>query len=547
MPPREMTLGALVDSVTGDAHKEVACAASNWRDISVSGLSLDTRAIQAGDVYLALPGRASHGMDHASSAVACGAVAIITVPEATKLNPGLSVPVVEVAALESRVNDLADTFFGSPADALRLVAVTGTDGKTSVCRFIADAFAAIGDVAGYIGTLGWGVVGDDHALDATALTTPDAVALRRILRALLDQGATVVALEASSHGIAEGRLEGLSIDVAVLTNIGHDHLDYHKTFAAYRATKARLFDWPSLIGMVVNIDDSLGARLASRYARESQRVATFSLSEGQAAARVAEGGVYSHVIVATDIRSSAAGLTFNLREERHDAEVCSGLIGQFNVENLLACHGVMRLLGCSFGSAASALSGLPPVPGRMERVSSHISSSIDAGSHISTQGEPAVIVDYAHTADALVAALSAARAHCEGALIVVFGCGGDRDPGKREHMAIAAEVADQIIVTDDNPRTEDAAVIRGMVMKGFSDQSRVSVVPDRRAAIEQAIAQAQIEDTVLIAGKGHEDYQIIGETRYPFDDCEVARAALSARAGCVAPATDGTAPRGERA
>ncbi len=530
--PREMALGALIDSVAGDAHAEITCAVSGWRDVSISGLSLDTRALQAGDVYLALPGRASHGMDHAASAVVRGAVAIVTVPGASCRLGKLAVPVVELAELKARVNDLADTFFGSPADALRLVAVTGTDGKTSVCRFVADAFAAVGDVAGYVGTLGWGVVGDDNTLDDTALTTPDAVALRRILRALLDQGATVVALEASSHGIAEGRLDGLSIDVAVLTNLGQDHLDYHKTLCEYRAAKARLFEWPSLIGMVVNCDDSLGKQLIDQHVREPLQVATFSLF-GQHPDVLAGCG---HNIVATDIQSSATGLAFSLSEAGQGAQlgaqVHSGLVGQFNVENLLACHGVMRLLGCDFEDAVSALSTLLPVPGRMERVNANdrIAQECD---------EPAVIVDYAHTADALAAALSAVRAHCDGVLTVVFGCGGDRDPGKRRSMAAAAEAADRVVVTDDNPRTEDAAVIRDMVLGGFSDQSHVSVVPDRRAAIEQVIAQARPEDTVLIAGKGHEDYQIIGETRYPFDDREVARAALAARSADLAGASAG--------
>lgn len=567
--PRQMTLGALIASMgagasagagpTVDIANEVACDVADWRDLVVTGLSLDTRALEPGDLYLALPGRASHGMDHADAAAAAGAVAIVTVPDvpaASEPSLELNVPVIKVGGLARQINQLADTFFSSPADDVRLVAVTGTDGKTSVSRFVADAVAIGGELAGYIGTIGWGLAGEHHALHASTLTTPDAVALRRMLRALVDQGAGVVTLEASSHGIAEGRLDGLSIDIAVLTNLGRDHLDYHGSMEAYRAAKARLFDWPSLSGVVINADDTLGQALVARHmSRDDFQVSSFSLvddSMGNAVIAVPGSTQASDHFVARGIHASATGLAFSLHDGSEILDVHSGLIGRFNVANLLACHGVLRLLGYDAARSATVLSSLSSVPGRMELLSIQAgqsantlsASELKAETADQVTGRPAVIVDYAHTPGALVAALGAARAHCSGTLFVVFGCGGDRDPGKRAPMAQAAEAADRIILTDDNPRTEDAVRIRDMVLAGFKDKGSVVVVADRRKAIQRAIAEADVSDVVLIAGKGHEDYQIIGDTRLPFSDREVAEAALLARATERAPKEGAQAPKG---
>ncbi len=523
---RSMTLGELTRAVASDATAADGATAGAWQHVVVGGMSLDTRALSAGDLYLALPGHASHGIEHAAAAVAAGAVAVFTMPGAAARAGELDVPVIEVPDLVSRVAALADTFFDSPADALRIVAVTGTDGKTSVCRFVADAFAALGQIAGYVGTIGWGVVGTSEALSNTSLTTPDAVAMRRMLRQMVDAGASTVALEASSHGIAEGRLEGLSIDIAVLTNLGRDHLDYHGTEEAYAASKARLFDVPSLSVMVVNADDRLGQALVEKYVDQWQgtrALGLFSLSESGTPMNADAANVIAQAL---QVRTTAAGIEFVLQDGGSRLVVNSMLLGRFNVANLLACHAVLRLAGVAPEQSVKALQGLQAVPGRMDRVDTN------------KPHEPVVIIDYAHTPDALTAALAAARGHCEGDLVVVFGCGGDRDAGKRAPMAQAARAADRIVITDDNPRTESSELIIEQIVSGLNSRDEATVIADRGQAIDTAVSAASSADVVLIAGKGHEDYQIVGTERRPFSDHAVARAALVARAS-VATATSG--------
>ena len=519
--------------------------------VTVTGLTLDSRDVRPGDLYLALPGRATHGLGHAAEAVARGAVAVATAPgtlaaraddaatlAAARTPDGRAAAVVEASGLVEGAGALASRVHGAPDRSMRLVAVTGTDGKTSVCRFIAGALAHLGIRAGYIGTIGWGVVGadGDGALAPSALTTPDVVTLRRMLAELRDAGCEVVALEASSHGIAEGRLDGLALEVGVLTNLGRDHLDYHGTVEAYAAAKARLFDVPGLASAVLNADDALGRSLvATLSARRvagapAPAIATFASRGGPDDRRGADVGgdadIGARDVLARDVVTGAHGLDFTLVERGHGIAVSSPLLGRFNVDNLLACHAVLRALGIDIERAAGALGALRPVPGRMERV-------VAPGTADRNRG-PVVIVDYAHTPDALEQALAAARAHCDGRLHVVFGCGGDRDPGKRAPMAARAEAgADRVTLTDDNPRTEPSSRIIEDVLAGFADASRVGVVPDRRAAIEGAVAMAGEADVVLVAGKGHEAYQIVGTVRHAFSDRQVAAEALVRRAAVL--------------
>ena len=502
------------------------CNSVDWRAVTVSGASLDTRSLAAGEAYLAMPGRTSHGLQHVQRALEAGTVAVLSVPGAFAAHAGMTdrlaargVPALEVEALADALSELGGRCFDAPDAAMRVVAVTGTDGKTSVCRFVADAFAALGEPAGYIGTLGWGMAGEGAApLDATALTTPDALVLRRMLRALADAGARTVALEASSHGLAEGRLDGLVIDTAVLTNLGRDHLDYHGSEAAYAAAKSGLFDWPTLSSRVLNADDRLGQALAHRAEGSgTAALTTFSLAS-PVPGEGAGAGLHAYAI-----EPSSTGLRFELEERRAHggrtrASVTSALFGVFNVQNLLACIGVLRSAGVAFERAAAVVSRLAPVAGRMQRVPGGSTAA------------PTVIVDFAHTPDALGAAIDAVRAHCPGRLCVVFGCGGDRDPGKRAPMARAAAAADRVIVTDDNPRTEASMDIIAMILEGFTDRSAVRVEPDRRAAIALALHDATAGDVVLIAGKGHEDYQLVGERRLPFSDVAVASDWLDADA-----------------
>lgn len=480
--------------------------------LPVSGVCLDSRLIEAGDVYLAVAGATTHGMRFAKAAVASGAVAVL-VSGAAKVDHvdivqellKAGCPVIEVSDLDSLSADIASRFYGAPDQSLTLIAVTGTDGKTSVCRFIAQAFAAANKSCGYIGTLGWGLGAE---LQSTELTTPDAVTIRRMLAKMRDQGAQLVALEASSHGIAEGRLDGLSFDVAVLTNFGRDHLDYHKTLDAYRAAKSQLFTWNGLRAVVLNGCDDLGQTLLANS--KLDRYAYFDCANGQARSFHSDDSMVS--VSANSVEISDTGLEFTLIEGESDGVVKTALLGRFNVDNLLACYASLRSCGIAANEARHCISLVTPVTGRMER--------FGGANH------PTVVVDFSHTPQALGVAIESARVHCNGRLWVVFGCGGDRDPGKRAPMAAAAEAADRVVLTNDNPRTEKSQAIFDDVMAGFQNAAQVTVIADRATAIASTIGQAAVDDLILIAGKGHEEYQIIGTTRHAFSDRQQVLAAL---------------------
>ncbi|MGQ7843012.1 UDP-N-acetylmuramoyl-L-alanyl-D-glutamate--2,6-diaminopimelate ligase [Granulosicoccus sp. 3-233] len=479
--------------------------------LQLQGLSQDSRLVQSGDLYLALAGGTTHGMCFAEAAVAAGAVAVLCSRDVMSAHASTvdslraeQVPLVAIEDLDSHYVRLASRFYRQPDRALKLIAVTGTDGKTSVCRFIAQALTAIDQPCGYIGTLGWGL---GEQLQSTELTTPDAVSLHRMLAVMRDQGARAVALEASSHGLAEGRLDGLALDVAVLTNFGRDHLDYHQSLEAYRAAKARLFSWPGLEAMVVNGRDSLGRELLT----QGEGLAQFAF-HGDASTEVSESAGRACIIRATNIRASDSGLHFSLAEGDAVGDVDTSLLGRFNVDNLLACYGCLRACGVAANQARHALASVTPVCGRMER--------------LGHDNQPTVVIDFSHTPQALAVAIDAVRVHCRGSLWVVFGCGGDRDPGKRAPMAAAAEAADHVVLTDDNPRTERSEDIIADALQGFRQPEAVQVIADRAQAIAYAIAHAASDDLVLIAGKGHEDYQIIGTTRHSFSDRVEALAAL---------------------
>ena len=476
--------------------------------IKIHGVCLDSRLVEQGDLYLAIDGAETHGMRFAESAVASGAVAVATSSDSIASFESIvnalkqhNIPVIEIDDLIQRCGDIASRFYREPDQAMTLIAVTGTDGKTSVCRFIAQAFGSIDQNCGYIGTLGWGL---GEELQSTELTTPDVVTLRRMLASLRDQGASIVALEASSHGLAEGRLNGLALDVAVLTNLGRDHLDYHKTIEAYRAAKASLFSWPGLSSMVVNADDSLGQELLqtdTTLKRYSYQVSANQLPIDNVVA-----------IRADQITAHDSGLSFKLVDSETNEWINSPLLGRFNVENLLACYASLRACAVAANEACHSLVSVLPVDGRMERF---------GGENV-----PTVVVDFSHTPQALSTAIESVRVHCKGKLWVVFGCGGDRDAGKRAPMATAAQRADHVVLTDDNPRTEASLDIINAAMKGFSNPSAVVVIADRAKAISHAVQHAQSDDLVLVAGKGHEDYQIIGKTKYPFSDRDEVLAAL---------------------
>jgi UDP-N-acetylmuramoyl-L-alanyl-D-glutamate--2,6-diaminopimelate ligase len=489
-------------------------AAPSRGDIMVSGLTQDSHAVRAGDVFVALAGAKHHGIEFASAAMAQGAVAVLaeqqgpgTGDQGPKVRehqvfPGPRSPVpglVWIDNLRAHLGEIAARFFGDPSAAMTVVGVTGTSGKTSTVQLLAQAFAQLGKRAATIGTLGAGLHGQLHAGERT---TPDVIRVHGLMAEFRDAGATDVAVEVSSHALDQHRVDGIRFDVAVFTNLTRDHLDYHGTMDAYGAAKAKLFAWPDLRAAVINVDDAFGRELAGRIS-DSTKLLRCGIDTTDADIR------------ASDVRTHSDGIDFQLVTPWGEAPVHSNLLGRFNVANLLAVAGVLGALDIPFAQIRAALETLQPINGRMNRLGGGAA--------------PLVVVDYSHKPDALEQVLAALRAHCDGKLIAVFGCGGERDAGKRPIMgAIAERMADVVIVTDDNPRGEDGDAIVAQIIAGMRTPERATVERDRARAIDVAIAQASAGDVVLVAGKGHETYQEVGGAKHPFDDLQVARATLGA-------------------
>ncbi|WP_024327864.1 UDP-N-acetylmuramoyl-L-alanyl-D-glutamate--2,6-diaminopimelate ligase [Thioalkalivibrio sp. AKL19] len=460
----------------------------------VADLVHDSRRVAPGAVLVALAGTHGHGLDHAADAAARGAAAILW-DEAEPPETRPDVPMIHVPGLRERLPGMARALFGAWPEAAPLVAVTGTDGKTSVTHLIALALEALGRPTGLIGTLG---VGRPGQLVDTGHTTPGVIDLYRHLAQLAGAGCQAVALEASSHGLAQGRLAGAPISVGVLTQLSSDHLDFHGSQEAYATAKARLFAWPGLQTAVLNVDDAFGRQVAQTLPPGIQAL-TYSAAGASADLR------------ARDVEATADGLRFVLEADGRSYPVRSALFGLFQVGNLLATLAVLQAVGVARTRALTAVAELPGVPGRMER--------------FPLPGGALAVVDYAHTAEALEAALCALRPHTEGRLSVVFGCGGDRDRGKRPAMGrVACRHADVVFVTDDNPRGEDPAAIRAAILAGCADAAECHEIGDRATAIASALAEADAGDVVLVAGKGHETTQEIRGQRYPFSDREQVQA-----------------------
>ncbi|HXP00767.1 MAG TPA: UDP-N-acetylmuramoyl-L-alanyl-D-glutamate--2,6-diaminopimelate ligase [Luteibacter sp.] len=474
--------------------------ASAAGEIAVSGLALDSREIAEGNAFVALRGTKEHGIEFAAKAVERGAVAVLAEPPFKDVD--LGVPVIGVEKLREKTGPIAARYYGDPSRALDVIGVTGTNGKTSTVQLIAQALAFLGRKPATVGTLGAGLHG---AIAEGERTTPDAISMQALLGEFRDAGATHVAMEVSSHALEQGRVNAIAFDVAVFTNLTRDHLDYHGTMEAYGAAKAKLFAFDSLRAAVINIDDPFGAKLAK------------GLGEGIAKLRTSMAGDSTEKdaeVRADIVVTSAKGLSFNLNTPWGMRTVRSALLGRFNVANLLAVAAVLGALGEPFDRIHAALEALQPVNGRMSRLGGD-------------GRKPLVVVDYSHTPDALKQALLALRSHTKGKLICVFGAGGDRDQGKRPIMAAIAErLADVVIVTDDNPRTEDGDAIVAQIVAGFAHPETVMVERDRAQAIALALADAKGDDVVLIAGKGHETYQEGPEGKRPFDDLAVAREAM---------------------
>ena len=476
-------------------------------DLLVTGLVQDSRHVRQGDAFVAIGPYVGapaglHGLGFVAQARDAGASAILFEPPVPE---GLHAPgdAIAVPGLRARLGALADRFHDAPSRGMTMVGVTGTSGKTSTVQLIAQALQLRGRRAGTVGTLGAGLYGD---VRATGFTTPLVLQTHELLAELRDAGAQAVAMEVSSHALDQGRVDHVHYDVAVFTNLTRDHLDYHGTMEAYGAAKARLFARDGLRAAVVNLDDAFGATLPARL--PSGLPVTGTSARGLAEARVrAEGLVLD-----------ASGIAFELCLDGTRFPIRSPLLGRFNVDNLLAVAGVLDALGERGGDIAAVLPQLQPIPGRMNRLGGR-------------DGQPLVVVDYSHKPDPLQQALESLRAHLRGRLVCVFGCGGERDRGKRPQMARIAEAhADAVVVTDDNPRGEAGDAIVAEIMAGFAHPDAVRVERDRRAAIAVAIAGAGADDIVLIAGKGHETYQEVAGVQHPFDDTAVAREALEARA-----------------
>ena len=461
-------------------------------------LRTDSRHVQPGDIFIAWPGAAVDGRAFVAQALAHGAAACLVEHDGSADFAFADARIASFTGLKAITGSLAAQWLGHPAQALRIVAVTGTNGKTSTAWWLAHALPR----CAMVGTLG---VGLPPHFTSTGMTTPDPVLLQTEFSKFIAAGAEFAAIEASSIGIVEHRLAGTAIDTAVFTNFTQDHLDYHGSMDAYWQAKAQLFDWPGLRVAVVNVDDAQGRALAQTLApRSALDVWTVGL---QHPAR----------LMAVDIAHTAQGMAFTVVEGQQRQPMQTALIGQYNISNLLGVLATLRGQGHSLAQAVAACASLQPVPGRMQQ--------------IAVVGQPLVAIDYAHTPDALVQALAALRPLAQargGRLCCVFGCGGNRDARKRPLMGAAAEQgADQVLVTSDNPRLEDPQAIVADILAGMRPQTPYEL--DRAAAIAQAIAQADARDVVLLAGKGHEDYQDAQGHKRPFSDYHEAARAVQAR------------------
>jgi UDP-N-acetylmuramyl-tripeptide synthetase len=488
--------------------RDVGSAVAWLRSRGVHNLSTDSRRMQAGDAFIAWPGYANDGRQFVPAALAAGAAACLVEAKGAEAFAFDGTRVAAMNGLKAATGPLASTYLEHPSHKLDVIAVTGTNGKTSVAWWVAQALSLLGQRCGIVGTLGVGeppsAAAPNASVQSTGLTTPDPVTLQTAFRRFVDSGFSACAIEASSIGIVEQRLAGTRIGIALFTNFTRDHIDYHGDMEAYWQAKAQLFAWPGLRAAVINVDDERGAALVPSLV--GLDVWTYST---QQPAR----------LQASDIGYHDGGLTFTLSENAQTVKVLSGLIGDYNVSNLLAVIGGLRALGVPLIDAARVCALLTPVPGRMQSV-------------VAPDG-PAVVVDYAHTPDALEKALRALRPLAEergGSLWGVFGCGGNRDASKRPLMgAIAERQADQVVVTSDNPRNEVPGEILKQITAGMARPDRALVIEDRRAAIVHAVAKAEPKDVILIAGKGHEPDQEIAGVKVPFSDVQEAQAALAAR------------------
>jgi UDP-N-acetylmuramoyl-L-alanyl-D-glutamate--2,6-diaminopimelate ligase len=479
---------------------------ANAPAIPIRGIASDSRLLKPGDLFLACGGDNSHGVDYIGNAVAAGVAAIAwDSSTATPLANAAGVPMVAVPGLAKHLGEIANRFYGRPSETVRVYGVTGTNGKTTVAWLLAQCCENLEQTCGYIGTLGSGV---GHIAPGEGMTTPGAVELHGRLAEMRDLGANCAAIEVSSHALAQNRVDGVLFDAVLFTNLSRDHLDYHGDMQSYAQAKARLFLEHDAKARVINLDSEFGMQLADLCGQDIVTVST-KLN------RVANGRPYVFVrSVAAQTTGSQVGFSSSWGE----GEFTLPLPGDFNVANAAIVLAVLLLQGVPMDKACDVLATVSAPPGRMQRVA--------ARSNL-----PSVFVDYAHTPDAIKLALRALREHCTGKLWCVFGCGGDRDSGKRPQMGRMAERgADHLVISNDNPRSEEPAAIISEIVSGLTKPGQVTVIEDRAAAIAWAIREAATDDIVLIAGKGHENYQLLGNERLDFSDYAVATVSLAARA-----------------
>ena len=477
-------------------------AGSQVPELMVTDITTDSGFVTKGGLFLACQGIHHHGLEFALPAVAAGAVAIAWEPVEGRATAELPEAVASFAVpdLSSEVGTIADRFFASPSAEIVVTGVTGTNGKTTTAWLASQALTRLGCAAGYMGTIGFGMAGYGMSseLEPSALTTPGVIAVHRRLRKLVDAGASAVVMEVSSHGLDQGRIDAVCIKTAAFTNLSRDHLDYHGDLASYGEAKGKLFALQSLENAVINIGDPFGAELVRNWRSRAHVIAV--AMAGQAPVDV------TPALTAKVVEADADGLLLRFSGEYGTVEMRSNLWGRFNAENLLVAAGILLAHGFSLEEVTDALAECESPPGRMQVVRG-------AGS------VPLVVVDFAHTPDALAKAIAVLREHCSGAISVVFGCGGERDRGKRGEMgSVAARLADRVIVTDDNPRNENPDEIVTAILAGVAEQSKVKVVRDRALAIATAVAASGSGDAVLVAGKGSESYQLIAGHSVPFSD-----------------------------
>ncbi|MEN8169465.1 MAG: UDP-N-acetylmuramoyl-L-alanyl-D-glutamate--2,6-diaminopimelate ligase [Pseudomonadota bacterium] len=465
--------------------------------LTINGMSLDSRMVRAGELFLACAGTVRHGVKFIEQAIENGACAVALEPAAETDGVDLerySVPVFLVERLQVQVSELAGRFYGQPSEAMQVVGVTGTNGKTSVSQFIAMAIAQT-TPCGLVGTLGSGIVG---ALQDTGHTTPDAVVMQAELAKMHDGGANHVVMEASSHALDQGRVSAINFDIAIFTNLSHDHLDYHGDMLSYAGAKRCLLEMPGLKKALANSDDEVGREWLANPPQGVEMM-SYGLSLNSEGKRPD--------LYADKLQLTSGGMQLHVHSNWGDGVIESPLLGRFNAANLLAALGALLALGFEFNDALQRLSKVETVPGRMERF---------GGS-----GQPMVVVDFAHTPDALEQVLKALREHTKGRLWCVFGCGGERDCEKRPKMGrIAEQYADSVIVTDDNPRRENAINIIEDITRAMQNPDAAYINRNREAAIERTLSLATADDVILVAGKGHESEQVVGRERIPYSDRE---------------------------